>query len=249
MQLPLDYAPDESILAGRVILVTGAGDGIGKAVATLLAGHGATIVLLGRNVKKLEASYDLIEAAGGKDHAIFPMDLLSATPDSAAQLHDAVHTEFGRLDGLLHNAGVLGSITPLEHYEPETWLEVMQINVNAGFLLSAMLMPLLRQSTDARVVFTSSGVGRKGRAYWGAYSVSKFAVEGLMQVLADETESEGRVRVMSVNPGATRTGMRAAAFPAEDPLTLKTAQDIAPAYLYLFGPEGRALHGQALDCQ
>ena len=249
MKLPLDYAPEEPLLRGRVILVTGAGDGIGKAVATLLAAHGASIVLLGRNVKKLEASYDAIEAAGGDNHAIFPMDLLRATPDGVATLHDSLHSEYGRLDGLLHNAGTLGAITPLEHYEPETWLEVMQVNVNACYLLSAMLMPLLRASEDARVVFTSSSVGRKGRAYWGAYCVSKFAVEGLMQVLADETEREGRVRVMSINPGATRTGMRAAAFPAEDPLTLKTPQDIAPAYLYVFGPEGRNLHGAALDCQ
>jgi NAD(P)-dependent dehydrogenase (short-subunit alcohol dehydrogenase family) len=249
MKLPLDYAPEATLLAGRIVLVTGAGEGIGKAVSVLLARHGATIVLVGRHVKKLEASYDAIEAAGGAEPAIFPMDLLSATPDSVSRLHDSLKQEFGRLDGLLHNAGVLGPITPLDHYDPESWLEVMQVNVNAPFLLSSLLLPLLRQSEDARVVFTSSGVGRKGRAYWGAYSVSKFATEGLMQVMAQETEAEGRVRVMSINPGATRTRMRAAAFPGEDPMTLRTPEEIAPAYLYAFGPEGRALHGLAVDAQ
>jgi NAD(P)-dependent dehydrogenase (short-subunit alcohol dehydrogenase family) len=249
MKLPLDYTPEPDLLRDRVLLITGAGDGIGAAVSVLLARHGATIVLLGRTVRKLEATYDAIEAAGGPEPAIFPMDLLSATPDAVARLHDSLQQEFGRLDGLLHNAGQLGPITPMDQYEPEAWLEVMQVNVNASFLLSSMLLSLLRLSDDARVVFTSSGVGREGRAYWGAYSVSKFATEGLMQVLAQETESEGRVRVMSINPGKTRTRMRAAAFPGEDPATLLTPEQIAPAYLYCFGPEGRALHGRALDCQ
>lgn len=247
--LPLDYAADHELLAGRVILVTGAGDGIGRGVSKALAAHGATVVLLGRTVNKLERVYDEIETAGGPTPAIFPLDLLRAVPDDAAQLHDSLRDEFGRLDGLLHNAGVLGSITPIEHYPPTAWLEVLQINVNAPYLITAALLPLLRESDDARVVFTSSSVGRKGRAYWGAYAVSKFASEGLMQVLAEETESEGRIKVMSVNPGATRTAMRAAAYPAEDPSGLRTPEEIAPAYLYLFGPEGRRLHGRTLDCQ
>lgn len=249
MQLPLDYAPAPDLLAGRTILVTGAGDGIGAAVSRRLAAHGASVVLLGRTVKKLEAVYDAIERDGGPKPALFPMDLLRATPDDATRLAEGIHEAFGRLDGVLHNAGVLGVMSTLAHYEPEAWLEVMQVNVNAPFLLTTTLLPLLEKSDDARVVFTSSGVGRAGRAHWGAYAVSKFATEGMMQVLADETESAGRIRVMSINPGGTRTRMRAAAYPAEDPQRLRTPEDIAPAYLYAFGPEGRALHGKALDAQ
>jgi len=249
MRLPLDYQAPEDLLTGRAILITGAGDGIGRAVAVHLAAHGASVVLLGRTVSKLEAVYDAIEQAGGPQPAIFPMDLLRATPDDAQRLAAGIHEAFGRLDGVLHNASVLGVMSSLAHYEAQTWLEVMQVNVNAAFLLSATLLPLLERSDDARVVFTSSGVGRKGRAHWGAYCVSKFATEGLMQVLADETESQGRIKVMSINPGATRTSMRAAAYPAEDPARLRTPEQIAPAYLYLFGPEGAALHGRTLDAQ
>jgi NAD(P)-dependent dehydrogenase (short-subunit alcohol dehydrogenase family) len=247
MPLPLDFTASKDLLADRVILVTGAGDGIGASVSRCLAAHGATVVLLGRTVKKLETVYDEIENASGPTPAIFPMDLLRATPDDAARLADGIHDTFERLDGVLHNASVLGARSPLAHYEPQTWLEVMQVNVNATFLLTAALLPLLERSDDARVVFTSSGVGRTGRANWGAYSVSKFATEGLMQILADETESQDRIKVMSVNPGGTRTNMRAAAFPAEDPGTLPTPEEIAPAYLYLFGPDGAALHGQSVD--
>lgn len=249
MPLPLDYQAPADLLNGRAILVTGAGDGIGRAVSLALAAHGASVVLLGRTVHKLEAVYDAIEQAGGPQPAIFPMDLLRATPDDTQRLAAGIHEAFGRLDGVLHNASVLGMMSALAHYEPQAWLEVMQVNVNAAFLLSVTLLPLLERSDDARVVFTSSGVGRKGRANWGAYCVSKFATEGLMQVLADETESQGRIKVMSINPGATRTRMRAAAYPAEDPARLRTPEDIAPAYLYLFGPHGAQLHGRTLDAQ
>ncbi len=249
MQLPIDYAPSPPVLKDKVILITGAGAGIGRAVAKLFAHHGACVVLCGRTVKKLEAVYDEIETAGDPQPAIFPLDLLSLTPDIAVQLYNSLDKEFGHLDGLLHNAGILGSMTSIEHYEPQLWLEVMQVNVNAGYLLSATLLPLLRKVEDSRCVFTSSGVGQQGRAYWGAYAVSKFATEGLMQVLADETETEGRVRVNCINPGGTRTSMRARAYPAENPQSLRAPEDIAPGYLYLFGPEGRSIHGQTCTLQ
>ena len=249
MQLPLDYQCPAQALAERVVLITGASAGIGRAASLAFARHGATVVLLGRSVKKLESVYDAIEAEGGPTPAIFPLDLLRATPDTVGALAESIRDELGRLDGVLLNAGILGPLTPIVHYPPQTWLEVMQVNVNANFLLASTLLPLLADSDDARLVLTSSGVGRRGRAYWGAYSVSKFALEGMMQVLAEETPADAALKVMSLNPGATRTNMRAAAAPGEDPMTLKSAEELMPAYLYVFGPEGRALHGMALSAQ
>lgn len=249
MKIPEDYSPSPDLLAGRVILVTGAGDGIGRAVSLAFAAHGASVILLGRTVRKLEEVYDRILDAGGPDPAIYPMDLEGAGPDDHAQLIERVDNEFGRLDGLLHNAARLGTLTPIEHYEPTEWLRVIQVNLNAPFLLTRACLPVLKRSPDASVVFTSSGVGRRGRAYWGAYSASKFGVEGLMQVLADELEKNARVRVNSINPGRVRTAMRAAAYPAENPAQLPAPQEIVGAYLYLMGPDSHDVHGQALDAQ
>ena len=247
--IPNDYTAPNHVLAERVILVTGAGDGIGKAVSLACAAHGATLILLGRTVAKLESVYDAITAAGGPQPAIYPMDLEGAVPNDYQQLAQRVESELGRLDGLLHNAGLLGSLTPVEHYDPVEWLRVIQVNLNAPFLLTQACLPLLKRAPDASVLFTSSGVGRHGRAYWGAYSASKFAIEGLMQVLADELDENSRVRVNSINPGRVRTAMRAAAYPAENPAELLTPQDIVQPYLYLLGPDSRDVHGRALDAQ
>lgn len=245
----LSYQCPEQAFAGRVILVTGAGDGIGRAVSLALARHGATVILLGRTQEKLEAVYDQIKAAGGPEPAMAPVNLDVARPQDYEALADMFDKEFGRLDGILHNASILGDITPLEQYEYSTWDTVMQVNVNAAFYLTRALIPLLRESDDASILFTSSSVGRKGRAFWGAYAVSKFATEGMMQVLADELENVSRIRVNSINPGATRTRMRALAYPAEDASTLKTPEQIVPAYLYLLGPASTGVTGQALDAQ
>ena len=245
----LSYQCPEQAFAGRVILVTGAGDGIGRAVSLALARHGATVILLGRTQEKLEAVYDQIKANGGPEPAMAPVNLDVARPQDYEALADMFDKEFGRLDGILHNASILGDITPLEQYEYGTWDTVMQVNVNAAFYLTRALMPLLRESDDASILFTSSSVGRKGRAFWGAYAVSKFATEGMMQVLADELENVSRIRVNSINPGATRTRMRAMAYPAEDASTLTTPEQIVPAYLYLLGPASTGVTGQALDAQ
>lgn len=249
MRIPDDYQPAPDVLAGRVILVTGAGDGIGNAVSRAFAAHGASVILLGRTVRKLESVYDRILQAGGPEPAIYPMDLEGAVPDDHRQLAERIETELGRLDGLLHNAGRLGTLTPIEHYDPAEWLRVLQVNLNAPFLLTQACLPLLKRAEDASLLFTSSGVGRRGRAYWGAYSASKFALEGLMQVLADELEANSRVRVNSINPGRVRTAMRAAAYPAENPAELCTPDEIVAPYLYLMGPDSLGVHGQALDAQ
>lgn len=243
------YTPAAQLLERRVILVTGAGDGIGRAVSLAFAAHGATVILLGRTVRKLESVYDQIVASGAPVPAIYPMDLEGAVPDDHRELAERIETEFGRLDGLLHNAGLLGSLTPLELYDPTEWLRVMQVNLNAPFLLTRACLPLLKRASDASVLFTSSGVGRRGRAYWGAYSASKFAVEGLMQILADELEENSHVRVNSINPGRVRTAMRAAAYPAENSAELRTPEEIVLPYLYLMGPDSRGVHGEALDAQ
>ena len=248
-QQALEYQCPEQAFKDRVILVTGAGDGIGKAVSLALAKHGATVILLGRTQEKLEAVYDQIKADGGPEPALAPVNMDVARPQDYEELAGLFSKEFGRLDGILHNASQLGEITPMEQYGYGTWESVMQVNVNAAFYLTRALLPLLMKSEDASVLFTSSSVGRKGRAFWGAYAVSKFATEGLMQVLADELENISKVRVNSINPGATATRMRALAYPAEDPATIKRPEQIVPAYLYLLGPASAGVNGQALDAQ
>ncbi len=236
-------------LAGRVIAITGAGSGIGRAVALACAAHGAEVVLLGRTVTKLEKVYDEIIAAGGVEPVIAPLDLEKASAREYDAIAEAIGTRYGRLDGLLHNAGLLGDLSPIEHYDVPLWTRVMHVNVTAAFALTQVLLPLLRAAPDASVLFTSSSVGRRGRAYWGAYAVSKFAVEGLAQVLADELSGTTRVRVNSINPGGTRTAMRRAAYPAEVAESAPLPETITAAYVCLLGPGARGMSGQTVDAQ
>ncbi|WP_064602774.1 YciK family oxidoreductase [Photobacterium sp. J15] len=244
----MEYQIAADSLKDRVILVTGAGDGIGRQAAISYAAHGATVILLGRTVSKLEAVYDEIEAQGYPQPAIIPLDLSGATKQNYLDMVETIESQFGRLDGVLHNAGLLGVLSPLDQLGEETFDDVMQVNVKAQLLMTQAILPLIKKAKDGRIVFTSSTVGHEGRAFWGAYSISKFATEGMMQVLADEL-SNTNVRVNAINPGGTRTGMRAQAFPAEDPAQLKTPADIMPLYLYLMAPEGRDVHGQCIDAQ
>jgi NAD(P)-dependent dehydrogenase (short-subunit alcohol dehydrogenase family) len=244
-----EYQPDSNLLAERIILITGAGDGIGKAAALTCAAHGATVILAGRTVAKLEQVYDQILEAGGPEAIIYPIDLEGATSENYDELCVNIAEQFGHLDGLLHNAGILGQRTPLSNYRQDVWGKVMKVNVTAQFQMTQALMPVLERSADASVIFTTSGVGRVGRSFWGAYAVSKFAVEGMVQVWASELEGLGSVRVNAINPGATSTGMRAQAFPAENPGSLKSAAEIMPAYLYLLGSDSKAVNGQSVDAQ
>ena len=241
-----DYRAPAKLLQGHNILVSGAGDGIGRAAAQAFAGHGATVILLGRTLSKLETVYDGIVAAGQPQPLLFELDLLSADLADYQRLGDAVTSQLGSLHGLLNNAGMLGERAPLASANLNTWQQVLTVNVTAQMLLTQAVLPALQRAEQASVIFTSSSVGRRGRAYWGAYAVSKFAVEGLMQVLAEELENTSGIRVNSLNPGATRTAMRAAAYPAEDPASLPGAEQLMPAYLYLMGKDGAALHGQML---
>ncbi|MDH4656269.1 MULTISPECIES: YciK family oxidoreductase [unclassified Pseudomonas] len=243
------YSARPDLLKDRVILITGAGRGIGAAAAKTFAAHGATVLLLGKTEASLNAVYDEIEAAGHPQAAVIPFNLETAQPHQYDELTATLETEFGHIDGILHNASILGPRTPIEQLSGDNFMRVMQVNVNAMFMLTSTLLPLLKLSKDASVVFTSSSVGRKGRAYWGAYAVSKFATEGLMQVLADEVDGIASVRSNSVNPGATRTDMRAQAYPGENPDNNPEPAEIMPVYLYLMGPDSAGVNGQAFDAQ
>ncbi len=240
------YNAPIDLLKDKTILVSGAGDGIGKAVAKAYAQHGATVILLGRTTSKLEELYDEIVAANYPEPIIHPMDLQHASEQDFKVLGENVLEQFGKLDGILHNAARLGPRSPIQFFPYEEWMQVMQVNVNAAFALTKELLPALQAAPSASVIFTSSSVGRKGRAYWGAYAVSKFANEGLMQVLADELRQTSQIRVNSIDPGATRTNMRKDAYPAEDPNVLSTPEDRLPLYLYLMGNDSSEVTGQAL---
>jgi NAD(P)-dependent dehydrogenase (short-subunit alcohol dehydrogenase family) len=247
MQIPQNFKPIENCLAHKIILVTGAGDGIGRVAAKTFAAYGATVILVGRTLQKLEMVYDEIEAAGHPQPAIFPIDFQVANEQSFIDMCDAISAEFDHLDGILHNAADLGQRTPIANYSPDVWLRLMQVNVNAPFMLTQAVMPLLEKAQNASIVFTGSSVGYKGRAYWGAYAASKAAAENLMQTLADELEETTRIRANSINPGATRTKMRAGAYPGEDPTTIKTPQDLMNDYLYLMGDESVGITGQQFE--
>jgi NAD(P)-dependent dehydrogenase (short-subunit alcohol dehydrogenase family) len=246
---PRDHVAAPAELAGRVVAITGAGSGIGRAVALACARYQANVVLVGRNTKTLETVHGQIAAEGWPEASIALLDLEKAVARDYHELADAVATRYGRLDGLLHNAGLLGTLTPIEHYDVPTWCRVLHVNVTSAFVLTQVLLPALKESADASVLFTASSVGRRGRAYWGAYAVSKFALEGLSQVLSDELEGISHVRVNTLNPGRARTVMRRQAYPAEDLAKVPLPETLTAAYIALLGPASRGVTGRAFDAQ
>ena len=239
-----DWQPSLNLLQGRIILVTGAANGIGRALVKDLAAHGATTVILDRDVHGLEQLYDEIIAAGHPQPAIYPMDLQGAGPDDYTRLAATLETEFKQLDGLIHNAAQLGALVPFANFEHALWFETLQANLNAPYLMTMACLGLLNASKDASVIFTSDAVGRHGKAYWGAYAVSKAGLEAFMQVLADELEVNTPIRVNSIDPGPVRTSMRRTAYPAEDSNTLNAPEDITRPFLYLAGPDSQGITGQ-----
>jgi NAD(P)-dependent dehydrogenase (short-subunit alcohol dehydrogenase family) len=246
---PRSVAPRADELSGRVIAVTGASDGIGRAVALACAQHGAEVVLIGRTAGKLQAVHALIEQEGGGSASIGVLDLETALARDYDALAAAILERYARLDGLVHNAGILGMLAPIEHYDVPTWCRVLHVNLTAAFALTQVLLPLLKASRDASVLFTASNVGRRGRAYWGAYAVSKFGIEGLTQTLAAELENVSAIRVNALNPGRARTRMRRQAFPAEDLDTLPLPATLTSPYIALLGPASRGITGMSFDCQ
>ncbi len=241
-------------LDGRVIAITGATGGLGAAVCVEAARRGAQVILVGRNVRKLEALFDSISRLRRYDDSavaepsIAPLDLEKALAGDYDTLADAIEKRWGRLDGLVHNAALLGMLSPIEQYDVPTWMRVMHINLNAAFALTQVLLPALRASADGSIVFASSAVGRKGRALWGAYAVSKFGIEGLAEILASELDST-RVRVNTLNPGRARTLMRRQAYPAEDSSTLPAPEALTGPYIALLGPAARGVSGRRFDAQ
>jgi NAD(P)-dependent dehydrogenase (short-subunit alcohol dehydrogenase family) len=244
----VDYQATNNSLDNKTILVTGAGDGIGKAAALHYAQYGATVILLGKTVSKLEQVYDQIVEAGGQEPAIVPLDLLGASPQHYRDMASTIGDQFGQLDGLLHNASILGHLGPFAQISEKDWQQIMQVNVSSQFHMTQALLPTLEKSPRASVIFTSSSVGLKGQAYWGTYAISKFATQGMMEVLADEYENRN-IRFNCINPGGTRSAMRAKAFPAEDATLLKTPADIMPLYLYLMAQNSISENGKTFNAQ
>jgi len=246
VSIPASYRPAPDLLKDRVILVTGAGSGLGRAAALAYARHGATVVLFGRTLKKLETVYDEIEREGLPPALLMPADLSKTGLADFERIAKAIDDQFGRLDGLLHSAAILGNLTPLALYDMQTWAQVMQVNLNAPYLLTRACLNVLEKAGGASVVFTTSDVARAGRAYWGAYAHAGAALENLVQVWSDELAGASSIRMNTFDPGAVRTALRNRAYPAEDPANLPAPEALKPAYLYLMGPDSRDIRGQVL---
>lgn len=242
------YSTQPNALRQKTIVVTGASDGIGRQAALSYAEHGANLILLGRSQRKLEALSRELSQQFATTHWFYSFDFDTANDDEYLQLATQIQQHSPIVDGLLHSAGLLGELTPLTETDMASFERLFRVNVRSNLRLTQVLWPLIEQAPAARILFTSSTVGHQGRALWGNYAISKFAVEGMMQVLADETKNTP-IRVNAINPGATRTAMRAQAKPEEDPQTLKTPREIMSLYLYLMSPEMQDTHGQCLDAQ
>ena len=244
-----DYSAPDKLLKDKIILVTGAGDGIGKAAAKTFARHGAIVILLGKTIEKLEAVYDEIEQENGLKPAIYPMNLEGATAKDFEDMQITLSNEFGHLDGILHNAALLGTLMPISQFDMAHWGKIMQVNLNAPYMLTRTCLPLLEKSESASVIFTTDDVGIKGKAYWGAYAISKAAVDNMMQIFADEMETNTPIRFNSINPGIVATSMRAKAYPGQDPSILPRPDDIMNAYLYLIGSDSEKINGEIIKAQ
>ena len=249
MIIPSSHKVREGELEGKVILVTGANRGFGLAMTMDLSKAGATVIMLGRDLGSLEYAYDAVVDKGFQEPILYPLDIEGATPENYQSLQDDIFNQFEKLDGLIHNAAILGTMMPIDQYDIKLWYSTLQINLNGPFMLTQFLIPLLNKSDDARILFLSADQGREAKAYWGAYSLSKFATESLGQILSDELENTSNIRVNSINPGAVRTQMREQAYPAEDPKINKEAKEILNAYLYLMSDKSIGISGDSIDAQ
>jgi NAD(P)-dependent dehydrogenase (short-subunit alcohol dehydrogenase family) len=247
LQFPRDYEAPEGLLADRVILVTGAGQGLGRAVALACAGRGATVVLLGRKQEKLERTYDAITGAGGEEPAIVPLDLATAGSREFEELANLVRRDVGRLSGIAHCAAYLLPLTPLANQTLEGWLTALRVNLAAPFALTRACLPLMADAPESSVVFTGETHGAHPRAYWGGFAVSKAGLSTLATIWADELEKLGRTRMNVLVPGPIATPQRAQTHPGEDRTKLRPPEWAARAFLYLLGPDGNAWRGRTIE--
>ena len=238
-----------NLLEDKTIVISGAGSGIGRQIAKSYAECGADLILLSKSIERLESIYEEINKITSRNVIIQPIDYRTADEKKFQKIILAIREEYSQIDGLVNNAGILGEKKSLEQYSYSVWKDVLKVNLDAGFLLTKNLIPLLKESSSSSIIFTSSGVGRKGRAYWGAYSISKFATEAMMQILFDELHNTTSIRVNCINPGAVRTKMRESAYPAENPESNPTAIEIMNPYLYLMSDLSRDISGQSIDAQ
>ncbi|NOQ13569.1 MAG: SDR family NAD(P)-dependent oxidoreductase [Methyloprofundus sp.] len=236
-------------LTNHTILITGAGGGLGGTAALALAQQGARIILLDKSIPKLEKAYDAIINANAPTPAIYPFDLAGATEVQYHELADTIEEKYGHLDGLLHSATELDAFTPMSIHSTMAWGHTLNVNLNAPFLLTQVLLPVLQKSEHASIVFTSDSFVRKARAYTGAYGVSKIALESYAKILAEELSDAGKIRVNILVPGPVDSPLRKKSFPAEDKSRLPKMEEISPAYLYLFGAKSIGTTGQIVDAR
>jgi len=240
-----DYAPRPESFEDKIILVTGAADGIGRAVTIGLAEAGATVLMLDKKARHLEKLFDQIMERGFVEPIILPVDLMEIDPESATRLAQAVNDDFGKLDGLLHNAAELGSPSPLDQYDMEYWNEVMHTNLQAPYFITRAMLPLLKADYSTNIVFTTADVGREPQAYWGAYSIAYAGLEAQMRIWSEELENISNIKINSLDPGAIRTSLRRRSHPGEDQQSLPMPQSIVAAYLKLLSGE-HSHHGEQL---
>jgi NAD(P)-dependent dehydrogenase (short-subunit alcohol dehydrogenase family) len=244
-----DYQAPLKHLQDRIILVTGAGQGIGRAAALAFAAQGATVILLGRKVKKLEAVYDEIEAAGGPQPMIFPLDLEKASEDEYKGLAEGIYQQVGRLDGILHNASRFDNLSPLEIQTQEQMLGMLRVNTVAPFLLTRACLPLLKLALDASVIVTSTTAAHHPAAFWGAHAISKSAAETMIRIWALELETFPKLRINAVVPGPVQCPQRKKSHPGELHEKLPKPEAIIPLYLYLMGHDSAGVSGQVFEAQ
>ena len=245
--IPPDYQPDPALLAGRVILVTGAGSGLGRAVAMACARHGATVALLGRKQEKLEATYDDIVEAKGPEPAMIPLDLDTAGTLEMESLAQLIRRDLKRLDGIAHCAVHFVPLGPLANQTIEQWMQLLRVNLAAPFALTRACLPLLSAAKDSSVVFTGETHGAHPAAYWGGFAVSKSGLSTLATIWADELEQAGKPRMNVLIPGPIATPQRSRSHPGENPKRLRTADEAALAFLWLLGPDGAGCNGKTVS--